>query len=220
MENAVSLHGCVLKHKAVGDYDWLVTLLTAERGKLNAFARLARKPGTRFCGNTEPLSFGTFELFPGKSAYALQSVKIDRFFESFRQDLEKAAYGSLFLEIADYYNRENMEASRFLNLLYLSLRALEEENARHSGRIVRCVYELRAMVKEGVFPGTDNLTTYSPALKKTLQHIETAPLKSLYSFSLRDDVQRELAEVTVRYRNTVMDRKLKSLDMLELYEGE
>ena len=219
MEPPVSLHGCVLKHKPVGDYDWLVTLLTAERGKLNAFARLARKPGTRLCGNTEPLSFGTFELYPGKSAYVLHAVKIDHFFETFRRDLEKAAYGSLFLEIADYYTRENIEASQLLNLLYVSLVALKEARKEHPNALIRCVYELRAMVTEGLFPGADAVREKSASLDRALSHIETAPLQTLFSFTLREDVLRELAEITLRYRNMVMDRHLKSLDMIELYEG-
>lgn len=219
MDNAVSLHGCVLKHKPAGDYDWLVTILTAERGKLNAFARYARKPGTKFSGNTEPLSFGTFELYPGKSAYSLNAAKIDHYFEDYRQELELAAYGTLFLEIADYYTRENIEAAQFLNLLYVSLNALKEDRDDRPKRLVRCVFELRAMVTEGVFPGAERLGPVSGALERTLSHIERAPLKTLYSFSLREDVLKELSDVTLRFRNMAMDRRLNSLDMVALYEG-
>ena len=219
MDNALTLHGCVLKHKPVGDYDWLVTILTAEQGKLNAFARYARKPGTKLSGNTEPFSFGSFELVPGKSAYVLSAAKIDHFFESFRKDPEQVAYGSLFLEIADYYTRENLEASQLLNLLYLSLTVLQKARAEHPKVLVRCVYELRAMVTEGVFPGTERAGQVSGALYRALDHIERAPLKELYSFSLREDVLPELEEVTRRYRHMVMDRHLNSLDMIALYEG-
>ena len=218
MEVALALRGCVLKHKPVGDYDWLVTLLTAEKGKLNAFARYARKPGTRLSGNTEPLSFGTFDLLPGKSAYVLTSAKIEHYFESYRQNLELAAYGSLFLEIADYYTRENLEAAQMLNLLYLSLRVLKEDRAERPKRLVRCVYELRSMVTEGVFPGAKRVGPVSGALERTLAHIEGAPLKALYSFSLREDILTELCEVTLRCRNMVVDRRLNSLDMITLYE--
>ena len=220
-DHALTLHGCVLKHKPAGEYDWLVTLLTAEQGKINAFARFARKPGTKLCGNTEPLSFGTFEVYPGKSAYVLVSAKIDTFFESFRQDLETAAYASLFLEIADYYTRENLEASQLLNLLYVSLLALSEKRMDRPCSFVRCVYELRMMVQEGVFPGAERIAASSSgAIRKALSHIEQASLKSLYSFSLREDVLHELIRITGHCRGLVMDRHLKSLDMTQMYEGE
>ena len=218
MDHAVSVHGCVLKHRPVGEYDWLVTLLTAEKGKITAFARGARKPGTRLSGNVEPFSFGTFDLYPGKNSHVLTGAAIDRYFESFRQDLEQAAYGTFFLEVADYYMRENLEAAPFLNLLYVSLLALSEKHPDRENRLVRCAYEIRAMVTEGVFPGTERLLPLPQALIRAIGHIEQAPLKKLYSFTLRKDLTDELVRVTARLRNMVMDRKPNSLEMLGLYE--
>lgn len=218
MEGSFETHGAVLKHRPVGDYDWIVTLLTAERGKINAFARAARRPGTRFAGNVEPLSFGTFELFAGKNSYTLTGAQIDRFFESFRTDLENAAYGTFFLELADYYARENLEAADLLNLLFVSLRALE--NGHVPKRLVRCIYELRAMMIEGEYPGADMLNLRIPAARRALAEIERAPANRLYTFTLSDDACRELEAGVVTLRNRFLDRKPKSLELLELYEAE
>ena len=218
MEQAFEAHGAVLKHRPVGDYDWIVTLLTAERGKINAFARAARRPGTRFAGKVEPLSFGTFELFPGKSSYTLTGAHIDRFFESFRTDLESAAYGTFFLELADYYARENLEAAELLNLLFVSLRALED--GRVPKRLVRCIYELRAMMIEGEYPGADTLKLRNPAAQRALTEIERMPPGRLYTFTLSDDACRELEAGVTALRTRLLDRRLKSLELLELYEAD
>ena len=34
MENLLIVRGIVLKHAPVGDYDWTVTIFTADRGKM------------------------------------------------------------------------------------------------------------------------------------------------------------------------------------------
>lgn len=220
MEQIFEAHGCILKHRPAGEYDWLVTLLCAERGKINAFARGARRPAGKLTGNTEPFCFGTFFLTEGRSAYVLQDAKIDAYFEQFRTDLEKASYGTFFLEIADYYTRENIEAKDFLNLLYLTLRVLDRQIEGLNNRLVRCVYELRAMVQEGIFPGPGALHTDNAAVRQALWHIANVPLASLYHFTLSDDALKILCEMTHDLRNRLTDRRPNSLDMLRLYESD
>ena len=218
MENRIEVHGIVLKHRPVGEYDWIVTLLTAERGKLNAFARGARRPSGKLSGKVEPFCFGSFQLFPGKNSYTLQDTKIDYYFDSFRKKLELAACGTFFLELADYYTRENMEAGDFLNLLYLSLKALEAEKEELPPKLIRCVYELRAMVTEGIFPGESAYRGSNSAVVRALAHIGSAPLKKLYGFSLSPQALRELDGLTASLRKRAIDRELQSLQLLAAYE--
>ena len=70
--------------------------------------------------------FGTFRLFQGRDAYTLSSVEVTNYFDEIAMDMEAACYGSYFLELADYYSRENMDATDMLKLLYQSLRALQK----------------------------------------------------------------------------------------------
>ena len=57
MEDIITVRGIVLKHSPSGDYDWVATIFTAERGKITAFARSARKPNGRLSGTVEPFCF-------------------------------------------------------------------------------------------------------------------------------------------------------------------
>jgi len=97
-----------------------------------------------------PFSFGVFRLYEGRNAYTLAGAEITRYFETLKKDLETVYYGSYFLELAGFYARENLDASGMLNLLYVSLRALEKPALPN--RLVRYIYEVRLMAGEGEFP--------------------------------------------------------------------
>ena len=124
MKEMVSAAGMVLKAAPSGEYDKRLVILTRELGKITAFARGARRPGNSLMAAGRSFVFGTFRLFQGRDAYTLSSAEITNYFDEIAMDMEAACYGSYFLEIADYYSRENMDATDMLKLLYQSLRAL------------------------------------------------------------------------------------------------
>ena len=86
----------------------------------------------------------------GRSAYTCVAAEIREYFEKLKTDYIGACYGSYFMEFADYYAQENMEAADLLNLLYVSLLALEKE-AIPDERI-RYAFEVRLMTMGGEFP--------------------------------------------------------------------
>lgn len=215
MEDFLIARGIIIKHAPVGDYDWTVTIFTAERGKITAFAKGARKPGSKLSGLVEPFCFGTFKLFVGKNSYTIVEADIENFFEGFRADLEGACYGTFFLELCSFYTRENSEDKELLNLLYLSLKALLKENIPN--KLVRCVFELRALQIEGEYPGIPN-GNLMESTRYAMDFITTSPLVKLFSFSLTSEVLDELDVVTKDFRRRFIDRPLKSLEMLETFE--
>ena len=143
MREQVILTGMVIKSAPAGEYDRRLVILTCERGKITAFARGARRPGSTLMAASAPFVFGTFALYEGRDAYSLVSVDVQNYFREITEDMEAACYGSYFLEFADYYGRENLEAVETLKLLYQSLRALLKSAIPN--RLVRAVFELKLM---------------------------------------------------------------------------
>ena len=216
MEDFVIVRGIVLKHAPAGDYDWVATIFTAERGKITAFARSARKPSAKLSGMVEPFCFGTFKLFAGKNSYTIVEADIENYFEGFRTNLEGACYGTFFLELCSFYTRENNEDKELLNLLYLSLKALLKDSIPN--KLVRCIFELRALQIEGEYPGIPEGRNLLESTKYAMEYISSSPLNRLFSFSLTEEVLDELDRVTKEYRRKYIDRSLKSLEMLETFE--
>ena len=108
MQDFVEVTGIVLKAVPVLEMDKRITVLTKERGKISAFARGAKKPGSRFMAATNPFCYGTFRLYEGKTAYNLSEVRIAEYFENLREDFEGAF-------IVAFKNGQKMELSEAIS---------------------------------------------------------------------------------------------------------
>ena len=98
MQEYIWVTGIILKQSPVGEYDRRISILTKERGKLSAFAKGARKPGSRLAAATTPFSFGSFKLYEGRSSYTISEAEIQNYFETLRTDYVGACYGMYFAD--------------------------------------------------------------------------------------------------------------------------
>ena len=213
MQDFVILTGIVIKAEPIGEYDRRVVLLTKERGKISAFARASRKPGNRLMAPTNPFSFGQFKLYIGRNAYTMSDADISNYFEELRQDFAGAYYGMYFLEICDYYTRENNDETGMLKLLYQSLRALTAPN--FDNRLVRYVFELKSIMLSGEFPGLGAQHTLMESTAYTIDYIMKTPVEKLFLFFVTTEVLQELGLYSRKMCERVMDKNFKSLEILE-----
>lgn len=213
MQEFVEVTGMILKTEPVGEYDRRVVILTDQRGKISAFAKGARRQTSRLMAATNPFSFGRFKLYEGRSSYNIMEANIRNYFEELREDFVGAYYGMYFLEVADYYTRENNDELMMLKLLYQSLRALLHKKIPNT--LVRCVYEIKAIVVNGEYPGVPAGGNYQESTLYALEYIERSAIEKLYTFVVTPAVLKELQEISVHLCHRFMDRKFKSLEILE-----
>ncbi len=215
MSEQVQLTGMIIASAPAGEYDRRVVILTKERGKITAFARGARRPKSALLAPTGVFASGSFGLYEGRDAYTLVSADIWEYFSGLVTDLDASMYGSYFLELAGYYARENLGASQMLNLLFVTLKALEK--AVVPFQLIQCIYEIRLMVINGEYP--QDLAwdaSLRTSTRYAMQQAIRAPLNKLYTFNVSDDVLQEMSRVQAEVRSKTLDRRMKSLEMLEM----
>lgn len=212
MQEQVSVTGMILKAEPVGEYDRRVVILTRERGKIAAFARGARKQGSRLLASTNPFCFGRFCLYEGRTAYSIAETVISNYFEELRIDYELACYGMYFLEVMDYYTRENADEKEMLKLLYQSLRALLHQGI--DNELVQYIFEIKALSLNGEYPGPPGQEIFQDSTLYTLFYIVNTAVEKLYTFTVSKKVLAELSHITEIYRNRFVDKKFKSLEIL------
>ena len=213
MQEFIYVTGMVLKQSAIGEYDRRLCILTKERGKISAFAKGARKPGSRLAAAACPFAFGTFKLYEGKNSYTVAEADIRNYFEDLRSDFEGAYYGMYFAEIADYYTRENNDEKEMLKLMYQSLRALSA--ASLDRRLVRAIVEIKAVGINGEFPGIPQDREYMPSTLYAVDFILSSRIEKLYTFTVKEEVLQELIHLGSYYRRKLMDKEFKSLEILQ-----
>ena len=212
MQDLCSVTGLILKAEPFGEYDRRVVMLTRERGKIAAFAKGARRQGSRLLASTNPFCFGEFRLYEGRTSYSISEASIQNYFAPLREDFENACYGMYFLEVMDYYARENNDEKEMLKLLYQSLRALCHKNL--DNRLVRYIFEIKALALNGEYPGLPKDKSYEESTAYAAAFIVGTPVEKLYTFTVTEKVLKELQEITDEFRKRFIDRNFKSLEIL------
>lgn len=216
MQDLIKVTGMVIKSFPQGEYDRRIVLLTKEMGRITAFVKGARKQGSRFQACSDLFVFGDFVLFPSKTAYTVQDVSISNYFEYFRNDINAAYYGMYFMEMCDYYATENSEESLLLLLLYKSLQGLKSQLLSNS--LVRTIFELKLFIIEGELIPPKRFNNYSEDTLKALDYLFNCYIDKLFVYPLTSKVIDELTELSGFERNKLIDKKLNSLDMLEMID--
>lgn len=244
MVEHLEVTGMVLSAMPIGDYDKRLVILTKERGKISVFAKGARRQNSPFMAGSRPFSFGKFTLYEGRNSYGLTNVAITNYFTELSSDFENAYYGFYFLELADYFGREGIEAAETLNLLYASFLALKKHNIKNI--LIRYIYELKTLVINGEYPSLfsclycgskENLlwfdeskngiyctnckeySKYPVKLENStlyaLQFIISKPIKELFTFTVSDAVLKQIKEFAEYYMRQYVQKEFKSLEILE-----
>lgn len=133
--------------------DRILTVLTAERGKITIKARGALRKGSRMTAASQSLCFSEFTLFGNRGRWtANEGVCLEQFL-GLREDIAQLALGAYFAEVLDTVCAEEMPAAETLQLALNALYALSR--GIYAPEHIKSVFEMRLMCLEGFAPETD-----------------------------------------------------------------
>ena len=113
--------GVVLKQSPLGEADRILTLYTADRGKIRAVARGVRRTKSKVAGHLEPLTHAMVSVAEGRSLDAITEAETVTSFRAVKEDLKRISLGMYLAELVDAFSADGSPNPRVFELLLSAL---------------------------------------------------------------------------------------------------
>lgn len=145
--------GVVLRQTETRDADKILTLLTAEQGKIPVIARGVRRRTCRFAAAAQMLAYSEWTLYKKGEWYYANEASTLELFTPLRSDLTALALGCYFAELTEGVTVDGEAAPELTRHLLNGLYAL---GALHKPeKLVRAAFTFRLLALAGYEPLTD-----------------------------------------------------------------
>ena len=142
--------GLIIKERAIGENDKLLTVLTADRGKILISAKGVRSFKSKNASVCHAFTYANFEYYEKNGMYWLASGEAKEHFLSFGAKLEQLALAAYIADIADELSGENFCDTALLRLLLNTLYAIE--NNLRPYKLIKGAFEFFAASHAGFAP--------------------------------------------------------------------
>ncbi len=241
MPDKLVTRGLVLRATETKEADYILTVLTAEHGRLPVIARGARRRGSRLAAACQHLAFSELVLYRRGNWHYLDEGATITLFGGLRADLEKLSLASYFAEMTEAVTSEDLPAGEVLSLLLNALYALDTLD--RPAELVRAAFELRLLSLAGYEPlladcavcgKTEPVAPVFDAAQgvvlcrkcagpigglpldagalAAMRHVVGAPMKRLLSFTLSPPSDKLLSAACETFAAVQLDRRFKTLD--------
>ena len=234
--------GLVLRETDYKDYDKLLTVLTADRGKLTLRARGVKRKSSPLKGGCQLLAFSEFTVFERNGYFVIDEAVPKEMFLALRTDLERLSLASYFAQVTEVLAQEDDPDPALLSLCLNAVYALSA--MKRKPELIKAAFELRAVSQAGYLPDLSGCAQCGaevpdrfcvsegilqcsgchgaveqglrlPLLPGTLdamRYIVGCDGKRLFSFSLPQQSLKCLSDITETYLLTQLERGFFTLD--------
>lgn len=238
----LTVRGLVLRVTPYKETDALLTLLTADQGRLTVKARGLRRKNSPLVAPCQLLAYGEFTLFSYRDMYTINEAHSLNLFSGLRKDLSKLSLGTYFAQVAEVVSQEDLPSPELLSLVLNSLYALSELNVPE--KLVKAVYELRVACLAGYAPNLDGCyrcanvyperfdvsqgalecwqcrnpefngirMPISSSVLEAMRYACGCADKKLFSFCVSEDTLLTFSQISELYLTTQLERGFSTLD--------
>jgi DNA repair protein RecO (recombination protein O) len=235
----------VLRRADFGEADRLLTVFTPSQGKLKVIAKGARKPTSRKSGHVELFSLGLFMMAVGRDLDIITQAETIEPHVALREDLSRSSYGYYVAELADAFTAERDEnralfdllkeafgwlctarelplLARYYEIHLLALVGYQPQLFVCGGcsKLVEPEVNYISVADGSIFcPGCgqnrEGTKEISLNALKVLRFLQTRDWETCSLLRLSPASQTELERVMSQYITYHLERKLKSVDLIQ-----
>ena len=150
MSEKTVINGIVLRETQTKEADKILTVLTAERGRIAVIARRARRKNSPLAAPCELLAFSELVLYEQHGWLMMSEGSTIELWSGIRRDVELLSLASYFAEMAEAVTGEGEPAGEVLALLLNALYALD--TLKKPRELVKAAFELKLLSLAGYEP--------------------------------------------------------------------
>ena len=118
--------GLTIRKASIGEADLVVTVFTAQRGKVRAVAKGARRSSSRLVGHLEPLTLARFSMAQGRELDIVSQAEVMDGFALAKSSLTTMTRALYVAELLDGFGPEHSPSPGLLHLAVNAIRALPD----------------------------------------------------------------------------------------------
>ena len=150
-ESTIKLNAIVVQSAQSGENDRLLTLLSAEEGKLSVIAKGVRSLKHQSRNACAPLCYSSFVLKKLKDGfYSLVSAELNESFRTLSEDVALLSYGAYFADLTRMCVQSGISAEEEVRLLLNTLYVLCKR--ADFAPLIKAVFEFKIMELCGIVP--------------------------------------------------------------------
>ena len=234
--------GVVLRVTDTKETDRILTVLTADRGKIPLIARGARRKNSRLAASCQLPAYSELTLYKRGSWYMLDEASPLELFDTLGRDIVLLSLASWFCELTEAVCAEETPAPEMLSLLLNALYALCYLGKEP--RLVKAAYQFRLLALAGFEPLASECAVCGREKPETpmldvlrgvvhcggckqpgglsmpltaaglaaLRHILYCDSRRLYAFTLEPAARRGLDQAGEAFAASQLERSFRTLD--------
>ena len=222
--------GLVLRVTDTKESDKILTVLTAELGRISVIARGARQKNSRLAAASQLFAWSEMTLYKRGEWYYLSAADPMELFAGLQTDLVRLSLAAYLSELTEFVAGEDTPAPELLRLLLNGLYALAA--LKKPPTAVKPAFTFRLLALAGFEPMADGCAVcgaetpeqpvldavhggqdvpLSEAALAALRHILQGPDKKLYAFSLPEDDLKLLDRAAEAFAAAQLERNFRTL---------